>query len=123
MTSKGGIVKGNFVEQNLGMWDRILRVILGSAMLSVPYFMITQVGVMSEMWHSIMIVLSIYPFLTGILGADPIYRLFHVKSCDLSRRNQCGSFPYEVDAFLGRDPVPEDDYEHTLSNSHHERHA
>ena len=117
------IVKGNFVEQNLGMWDRVFRVILGSAMLSIPYFMITQVGVMSEMWHSVVILLSIYPFLTGILGADPLYRLMDVKSCDLSRRNKCGSFPFEVDAFLGRDPKPDDDYEHTLSNSHHERQA
>ena len=82
------IVKGNFVEQNLGMWDRIFRVILGSVMLSIPYFMITQVGVMSEMWHSVVILLSIYPFLTGILGADPFYRLMDVKSCDLSRRNK-----------------------------------
>jgi hypothetical protein len=118
-----GIAKGNFVEQNLGLWDRVFRVVLGCAMLSVPYFMITQTGVMSEMWHSVLIILSIYPFLSGILGADPLYRLMDVKSCDLSSRNRCGSFPFQVDAFLGRNPVPDDDYEHTLSNSHHERHA
>jgi hypothetical protein len=117
------IAKGNFVEQNLGLWDRILRVIIGSLMLSVPYMMITQVGVMSEMWHSVLIVLSIYPFLTGILGADPFYRWMDLKSCDLSNRNKCGSFPFQVDALLGHKPVPDDDYEHTLSNSHHESHV
>ena len=117
------IAKGNFVEQNLGMWDRIFRVVLGWVMLAVPYFMITQMGVMSEMWHSVVIIFSIYPFLTGILGADPFYRLANVKSCDLSQRNRCGSFPFQLDAILGHDPVPEDDYEHTLSNSHHERHV
>lgn len=118
------IAKGNFVEQNLGMWDRIFRVVLGSVMMAVPYYLLTQTGATSEMWHSLLVILSVYPFLSGILGADPFYRLVGVKSCDLSSRNRCGSFPYQVDAFLGHEPIPEDDYEHTLSNSHHDkRHA
>ena len=115
------IAKGYFVEQNLGLWDRIFRVVLGCVLLAVPYFTITQIGVMSEMWHSLLIILSIYPFLTGILGVDPFYRLMNVKSCDLSSRNRCGSFPFQVDAFLGHHPIPEDDYEHTLTNSRHEK--
>ncbi|MDH3325080.1 MAG: DUF2892 domain-containing protein [Gammaproteobacteria bacterium] len=117
------IAKGNFVEQNLGLWDRVFRVVLGCVMLAVPYYLLTQAGVTSERWHSLLIIFSVYPFLSGILGADPLYRVFRVKCCDLSSRNRCGSFPFQVDAFLGRHPIPEDDYEHTLSNSHHERHA
>jgi hypothetical protein len=115
------IAKGNFVEQNLGMWDRIFRFVLGSVMLAVPYYLLTQTGMTSESWHSLLIILSVYPFLSGILGVDPFYRLMKVKSCDLSSRNRCGSFPFQVDAFLGHKPIPEDDYEHTLTNSHHDK--
>jgi len=117
------IAMGNFVEQNLGLWDRVLRVIVGCVMLAVPYYSLTQMNTTTEMWQSVMIIMSIYPWLSGILGTDPVYRLFKVKSCDLSSRNRCGSFPFQIDAFLGRNPIPEDDYEHTMTNSHHERHA
>jgi len=117
------IAKGNFVEQNLGLWDRVVRVVLGGAMLAVPYYALTQTGVTTEMWQSVLIVCSIYPFLSGILGADPLYRVFGVKSCDLSKRNRCGSFPFQIDAMLGHNPIPDDDYEHTMTNSHHEKHA
>jgi len=110
----------NVVEQNLGMWDRIFRFILGCIMLAVPYYYMTQTGKMVEAWYGWSMVISVYPFLTSIIGCDVLYNFFHVKSCDLSNRNRCGSFPFEVDAFLGHNPIPEDDTEHTLAHSRHD---
>jgi len=115
------IAIGNFVEQNLGMLDRVMRVIIGTVMLAVPYYLITQEGATVQAWHSWTMVLSVYPFLSGILGADPIYNMMGKKSCDLSDRNRCGSFPFQVDAFMGHKPIPEDDYEHTLEHSRHDK--
>lgn len=114
---------GYFVEQNLGFLDRTVRFVIGAAMLAVPYFMLTQQGAVVEPWQAWLMVLSVYPCLTGILGIDPIYRVFGKKSCDLSNRNRCGSYPFQVDALIGRDPQPEDDYEHTLEHSRHRKAA
>lgn len=114
---------GNFVEQNLGVVDRTLRFLVGTAMLAIPYFMLSQTNATVESWQSWLMVLSVYPCLTAILGMDPVYRLFGKKSCDLSARNQCGTYPFQVDAFIGRKPKPEDDYEHSLSHSRHEKAA
>ena len=108
-----------FVHQNVGAIDRTIRVVLGFAMLGVPYFQLLQPGAMIEYWQAVSMMISIYPCLTGILGYDPIYGLFSVKSCDTSNRNQCGSFPYQVDALLGHNPIPEDDQEHSLLHSKH----
>ena len=114
--------KINVVEQNLGMLDRSIRFILGCVMLGVPFYMMTQVGQPAEQLYNWSMLLSIYPFLTAVTGCDVLYKPFHIKSCDLSRRNKCGSFPFELDAWFGRDPVPEDDTEHTLGHSSHKLH-
>ena len=112
-----------FVEQNIGAIERCIRVLLGAAMLGYPYALIIQPGVSVEMWHSVMMVLSIYPSITGILGNDPVFSLFGVRTCRLSGRNQCGSFPFQLDALFGRKPKPENDLEHTLLHSSHIKHT
>ena len=112
-------VKGYFITQNLSMLERVLRFILGTAMIGIPYLLLTQPGATINNLLAWSMVLSSYPFLTSIIGVDPIYRLFKVKSCDISERNRCGSFPFQVDAFVGRNPKPEDDLEHTLTHSTH----
>jgi len=109
-----------FIHQNLGLVDRIFRVLLGTVMLGIPYFLLLQHGAVVQWWQSSLMALSVYPFLTGILGTDPVYRLFHIKTCDLSNRNQCGSFPFQVDAMAGHNPIADSDLEHTLLHSHHE---
>jgi len=108
-----------FVHQNIGAIDRAVRVILGFAMLGIPYFQLLQMGSTLQEWQALSMAFSVYPCLTGIMGYDPFYGLFSVKSCDTSNRNQCGSFPYQVDALLGHNPVPEDDQEHSLLHSKH----
>lgn len=108
-----------FVHQNVGVIDRTVRVIAGFAMLGIPYFQLLQPSAVLEYWQALSMAFSVYPCLTGIMGYDPFYGLFSVKSCDTSSRNQCGSFPYQVDALLGHDPIPEDDQEHSLMHSTH----
>ena len=112
-----------FVEQNMGVIERIVRVLVGLAMLGYPYYLIIQPGATAEMWLNVVMVLSIYPSITGILGADPLYSITGVRTCNLSGRNQCGSFPFQIDALLGRNPKPENHLEHTLQHSSHIKHV
>ncbi len=115
-------VKGYFISQNLSMFERMMRFVLGVVMIGVPYALLTQTGGIVNDVLSWSMVLSTYPFITSIIGLDPLYRLFKIKTCDVSDRNRCGSFPFQVDAFVGRHPMPEDDMEHTLLHSKHSKH-
>lgn len=116
-------IKGYFVEQNVGVIERCVRVLLGVAMLGFPYYLLIQPNATIEMWQGVLMVLSVYPSLTGILGMEPLYKVFGVRTCGLTGRNRCGSFPYQIDALIGRDPHPENDLEHTLTHSTHVKHA
>jgi hypothetical protein len=90
---------------------------LSGVMLGVPVYMIElyQPG----FWLFLPMLLAAYPLLTGIIGVDPLYNSLNIRTCDTSRRNQCGTFPYEVDAALGRNPIPQNDVEHSLEHSRH----
>ena len=107
------------VIQNVGWLDRVIRVLVGTVMLVYPLFLIVTNEGMQSQWPVYSILLSVYPWLTGILGFDPIYALFLVRTCDTSDRNRCGTFPYEIDAALGNRPIPNSDVERSLEDSHH----
>ena len=108
------------VVQNLGWFDRLLRVGLGALLIAVPAYQLFIDGSESA-WPYYLMLLSVYPVLTGALGWDPAYAGLKIKTCDTSEVNQCGSFPYEVDAALGRQPIPRSDYDRRLENSDHEK--
>lgn len=105
------------VVQNLGLYDRCLRVLAGVILLggSVAHLVLADSMVS---WHAYTSLLSIYPFLTGILGWDPLYEMAEVRSCQLTGRNQCGTFPYELESVLGGTPQPEEEYDHSLAGVH-----
>lgn len=106
------------VVQNLGWLDRSLRVAFGAALISVPcYYLVT--GNLMSPWYAFLMLLAVYPIMTGILGTDLLYNLAGIKTCDTSERNVCGSFPFEIDAALGHKPIPHSDIEHRLEDSHH----
>jgi len=112
VTDKIGVV------QNTGLYDRAIRIIIGAFLLGgAVVHMEMGGGLMS--WHAYAGLISIYPFLTGILGWDPFYSLFHTKTCDLSEKNRCGTFPYQVDAAMGHNPIPDQEFDHSLTGSHH----
>ena len=107
--------------QNLGLTDRIVRGVIAVLMLGLPLYDLAYGSLFT--WHGYVILLGIYPSLTTILGWDPIYALFKLRTCGLSQRNQCGTFPYEVDAALGHNPIPDKGYEfdHSLYSTHHRK--
>ncbi len=107
------------VIQNVGWLDRVARVLAGAAMLGYPLFLIATNDAVQPPWVWYSMLASIYPWLTGIIGFDPIYAMFVVRTCDTSARNPCGTFPYEIDAALGRHPIPNSNVEHSLEDSRH----
>jgi hypothetical protein len=109
------------IIQNLGWLDRILRFIIGAVLMTVIVYLIyTQPS--APVWYHYTILISVYPMLTAIIGLDPFYNIFDMRTCGKSDRNQCGTFPFEIDAALGRNPIPDSDIEHSLEHSHHEEH-
>ncbi len=107
------LFKKSNVPQNLSLIDRVVRLVLGLVMISVlffdnPYF------VLSTTWMSVLVLVSIYPLMTGMLGVDPLYAAAHVKSCDTSEHNQCGTLPYQAAAATDHIPgVCDDETEHS----------
>jgi len=106
------------VVQNLGLMDRTLRILASVALLVGPVIHLQMTGE-SMSWHALVALLSIYPFMTAILGWDPFYSMLGTKTCRLTGRNQCGTLPYQVDAALGHDPHARNDYDHSLKGSQH----
>lgn len=106
------------VIQNLGWLDRVVRFLIGAALVGVGcFFILVSSSIPNWAYYSILI--AVYPALTGILGWDPFYEAFSVRSCGTSERNQCGTFPYEIDAALGNHPIPQSEIEHSLEHSRH----
>lgn len=106
------------VIQNLGIVDRVVRVAIGVLLLGGSALHLSVIdGVVG--WHAYAKLISIYPLLTAMLGWDPLYSLFSVRSCNLTGRNQCGTLPYELDAAMGHDPRPQRAYDHSLTGSRH----
>ncbi|MBI3772715.1 MAG: DUF2892 domain-containing protein [Gammaproteobacteria bacterium] len=104
--------------QNVGLWDRILRVIIGSGLIAVvlvDLYQRTDLG-----WHAYLPIIAIYPMLTGILGFDPLYSSVNYRTCDSSMRNRCGTFPFEVEAAFGKDVKCDETYHDcSLSGNDH----
>lgn len=94
------------VVENISVWDRIIRFLIGIALL-VPVVYQLQVSMTSPelvsdlSWESYAALASFYPLLTAMLGWDPFYSLFHAKSCGTTDRNRCGTLGYQIDAALG----------------------
>lgn len=104
--------------QNLGLYDRIIRGVIAALMIGLPPLNLINGGLFD--WHGYVMLLGIYPALTAILGWDPIYALFNIRSCGGTARNACGTFPYEVDAAMGHNPTVDKDHEfdHSMSSAH-----
>lgn len=62
-------------KTNVGSVDRIIRVVLGLAMLAAYFF--TTIG---GAWHVAWLI-GIVPLVTGVLGTCPIYSVLGVSTC------------------------------------------
>ena len=56
-------------------WDRIVRIVLGVALL---YF--GWAGVVTGGWGTFLMVIGFVPLLTGLVGFCPIYAIFKVRT-------------------------------------------
>ena len=113
------------IIENVGWLDRIVRMMVGTALLVVPIIFLAmhamrldEGGTVSGWWYVAMLV-ALYPFWTSSIGWDPVYSLFNVRTCGGSDKNPCGSFPYEVDAAVGHHPIPDSEVVHSLTAAHH----
>jgi hypothetical protein len=114
-------IRGNMPPaENIGLIDRMVRFFGGGALMTfgVLSALLTQHDVVS----AVAILLAVYPLMTTVMGWDPFYQLFGLRSCTLEGgRNQCGTLPYEVDSALGNEPKPDQgfEYDHSLVGSQH----
>ena len=113
------------VVENLGWLDRAIRLMVGTVLVAVPLTILTlkapglDDGTTVSGWLYAVMLLALYPFWTTTIGWDPLYDLFKVRSCGGSEKNPCGTLPYELDAAVGRHPIPESDIVHSLDTAHH----
>jgi hypothetical protein len=101
--------------QNVGWMDRIVRVLIGAALVAVVFVDIYEGQPLG--WDAYLPLLAIYPLITAILGWDPLYSAGHIKTCDGSKRNQCGTFPYEMESAMGKDVHCRDGYDCSVGGS------
>lgn len=104
------------VLQNLSWVDRSVRFVIGLALLFVPMLMLTMSS-QEASWHIGAFIVSFYPILTALIGWDPVYQLFKVRSCGDSKENSCGTFPFQVASAMHKNPKPKSDLEHSLETS------
>lgn len=102
--------------ENMGFYDRVIRALVGIAM-NVPivvYLMqlpMSPTGFDPNGPQFYVSAASFYFLLTAMMGWDPFYALFKVKSCGGSGRNRCGSFQYQTEAAMGHNPQTDKNYE------------
>jgi len=108
--------------QNIGITDRIARFFIGGAMLGIGAFF--QVTIGTNIYDVGLMLLSIYPLMTTLMGWDPFYELFGSRTCSIDGgKNACGTFPYEVASALGDDLKAKEEYDHSLAGSIHKSKA
>lgn len=122
------IIKSDKVtaSQNLGLIDRALRFAIGTAVLVGGVVFLNEASALlaqsAGITVFILLMASIYPLLTALVGVDPLYSIARIRSCSDSGRNQCGTFPYQIMAMMGKAPkYCESADEHSLASCHDER--
>ncbi len=67
------------MTHNIGLVERVIRVILGIALL--VYFAL-QYTALALAWNIVLVVVGLVLLFTGIIGYSPIYALFKLESTD-----------------------------------------
>ena len=101
--------------QNLGWLDRIVRFVVGSTLIAIVLMELRQGSTLG--WQAILPIIAIYPLLSSILGWDPLYATGHIKSCDTSPHNKCGTYLFEIESAMGKDVACNDGYDCSLTGN------
>ncbi|WP_439154283.1 YgaP family membrane protein [Yoonia sp.] len=67
---------------NVGTWDRLLRIILGVALIVAPLINFMGLGSTSTLAYTLMGI-GVILVVTGAFKFCPLYRLFGVSTCQL----------------------------------------
>lgn len=109
---------------NIGLNDRFIRFAIGALLLAPGVVaatgLLAPTGPELEMWLVGLMIVSVYPLMTAMIGVDPLYRLFGVRSCGDSGTNQCGTLPYQLKARKGEAPAWCEAENHSLEACHDE---
>jgi len=62
------------LKKNVGNLDRILRVVVGAALL-IAYFTMENA--------SLFLLIGIIPLATGLMSSCPLYSIFGIKTCPM----------------------------------------
>jgi hypothetical protein len=92
------------ILQNVGLIDRLARLLLGAAIMVWAYYSFANTASASSAWLTYSYAIALYPIFTGMLGWDPVYALFRGRSCSDSGSHLCGSLPYQAKALFGVEP-------------------
>ncbi len=110
--------------ENIGLVDRVIRLLIGAALIGTSYYYVAhlnQVAGVWDMWGTYAILFAIYPLMTAMLGWDPLYSLFRVRTCSDAGRHQSGSMPYQIVTMFGHTPkYTESNRERSLGSTHEE---
>lgn len=90
-------------QENMGVIDRSVRVLAGF-LLTLPLLFMASTDFSPVLMDGLRygIGVALYVLATGMLGWDPLYALFHAKTCGTSSRHLCGSYPHQLRALFGR---------------------
>ncbi len=116
-------VKGDIQDpHNIGLIDRAIRFFTGGALLFAGVLSAVTADAI-QMWQAVLLLVSIYPLMTCMMGWDPIYQIIGLRTGGDNGRNVTGTLPYQVNAAMGHKPQPDKDYEydHSLAGSHHDK--
>lgn len=67
------------LNKNMGSIDRILRVIVGVALLGA-FFVFPDAS-----WRNWLLI-GVIPLATGLISSCPLYSIFGIRSCPLSKK-------------------------------------
>jgi len=70
------------MDHNVGTADRIIRIVLGIALLSLVFVLETKAR-----WLGL---IGIIPVMTALMGWCPLYTLLGVRTCPLKRDGERG---------------------------------
>lgn len=106
-------VKRLIKQENLGVIDRTLRLIIGFSLI-VP--LIVTINALSPALMSglpFALVTMFYLLLTSMMGWDPFYALISKKSCGGSRWNPCGSYSHQLRTLFNLEAKRDPSYQTT----------